>query len=262
MWYTNKRAIFEALKQFRIVYPDNNLTLLVTGIKKDDAEEYDKNFSSIIKEKFNISKIEYFYKEDYKWNSDPDKTRDDMIIYAHALLDKTIYMPSDDMDFVVNCSEDWFPFKKISINKNDQVSGRPREWDNWMNKELLSKFDYARTNNVVLWFAHGDFINLNIFKEKYTLENKEYITNILKEAYPLDMKLFADYIYSVWNTFIFDKFVDGKKDTFDLPSDINPELPEETFKRTDCYSRHGYKGYYHQPPSEEMIELGIKPYYE
>ena len=47
IWHTSQTAIFESLKQFRSVYPDNNLVLLITCVKKNKVEEYDNNFSNI-----------------------------------------------------------------------------------------------------------------------------------------------------------------------------------------------------------------------
>ena len=42
MWYTNQRAIFESFKLLRAIYPDSDLTLLVTGISKDEVENLPK----------------------------------------------------------------------------------------------------------------------------------------------------------------------------------------------------------------------------
>ena len=63
MWYTNQRAIFESFKLLRAIYPDSDLTLLVTGISKDEVEKYNNNFVNIIKDKFNIDFLDTRYKE-------------------------------------------------------------------------------------------------------------------------------------------------------------------------------------------------------
>ena len=97
MWYTNQRAIFESFKLLRAIYPDSDLTLLVTGISKDEVEKYNNNFVNIIKDKFNINKVDYFYLEDYKWNWDGSRTQDELLKYNHDLLDKMVEMPNENV---------------------------------------------------------------------------------------------------------------------------------------------------------------------
>ena len=52
---------------------------MVTGISKDEVEKYNNNFVNIIKDKFNINKVDYFYLEDYKWNWDGSRTQDELL---------------------------------------------------------------------------------------------------------------------------------------------------------------------------------------
>lgn len=255
MWYTNQRAIFESFKLLRAVYPDNDLTLLVTGISKDEVEEYNNNFINIIKDKFNINKIDYFYKEDYKWNGDSSRTQEELLKYNHDLMDKMVYMPADDVEYIIFGSEDWHLFKEIPITGEYEAGAKIRGWDDWMREEMKQKFDYS-VNCGIPWFQHGYYMNLKIFKQKYTQENKDYITNTLLELYPTH-PLFSDYVHSVWNTFVFTK-MEKASYILDLPSELNEETPLESFERTNCVSRHGYKLYYPQPLSEEMLQLGIK----
>jgi len=259
MWYTNQRAIFESFKLLRTIYPDSDLTLLVTGVSKDEVEKYNNNFVNIIKDKFNINKVDYFYLEDYKWNWDGSRTQDELLKYNHDLLDKMVEMPNENVDIMVFGSEDWHLFKEIPITGEYGVGAKLRDWDGWMREEMKQKFDYS-VNYRIPWFQHGHYMNLKTFKQKYTQENKDYIINTLKELYPTH-QLFSDYVHSVWNTFVFDK-IENAQYILDLPSEISEETPFESFEKYDCVSRHGYKMYYTQPPSEEMIELGIKPYYE
>ena len=255
MWYTNQKAIFESFKLLRNVYPDSDLTLLVTGISKNEVEEYNNNFINIIKNRFNISKVDYFYKEDYKWNDDHSKTQKELLKYNHDLIDRMVCMPADDVEYMVFGSEDWHIFKKIPITGEYEVGAKIRGWDDWMKEEMKQKFDYS-VNCGIPWFQHGNYMNLKIFKQKYTQENKDYIENTLLELYPT-FQLFSDYVHGVWNTFVFGK-IENVSYILDLPSEINEETPLESFKRTNCVSRHGYKLYYLQPLSEEMVQLGIK----
>lgn len=257
VWYINKTAIFEALKQFRKIYPDNELYLVPSGIPKSEFEEYHKNFIEIIQKEFNITKIEYLFKEDWKWVFDPESETSDMIEYSHGLLDKMISMPSKDIDIVVNGSEDWYIFKPLPITGEFEASGRITGWDPWMDQEAMKeKFNY-NTNLYPPWFQHGHYVNIKTLKEKYTEENKKYIADSLNKIY-FNWKIFPDYIFSVWNIFSFTKFQQGSDYIYELASEISNETPLETFQRTNCYSRHGYKALYRNPPTEEMIQLGIK----
>lgn len=258
IWYSNKTAIFEALKQLRKVYPNNKLYFLPSGLSKSEVEEYHKNFTTIIEKEFNITKTEYLFKENHKWLFDTETKRNDFIEYGHVVLDKTIFMPDNDIDIIINGSEDWYVFKPLPITGEFEVSGRITGWDPWMNQKLMrEKFNYNINPNP-LWFQHGHYINIKLFKEKYTEENKNYVINALKEAYPVDFKLFPDYIFSVWNVFAFTKFQQGSDYIYELSSELSNETPLETFQKTNCYSRHGYKALYGAPLTEEMIQLGIK----
>ena len=256
IWHTSQTAIFESLKQFRSVYPDNNLVLLITCVKKNKVEEYDNNFSNIIKKKFNISKIEYFYEEDYRWGYVAEGARDNYLKYTNNWLEKITTIPDDDVDFLVFAAEDWYVFKELPIRYECDVSGKYRSWDEWMNKKITEKFDY-NINKDILWFQHGHYYNLNLLREKYTEENKNYITETLKELYPLNFILMPDYILSVWNTHIFKNFYNADY-IYEMPSETCDDTPLESFQKTNCYSVHGYKTLYGKPFTEEMKQLGIK----
>ena len=73
---------------------------MVTGISKDEVEKYNNNFVNIIKDKFNINKVDYFYLEDYKWNWDGSRTQDELLKYNFDLLDKLVEMTNENGDIM------------------------------------------------------------------------------------------------------------------------------------------------------------------
>lgn len=257
IWYTNQTAAFDAFKQLRKIYPNNELHVMFFGLKQEKIESYHKNYTEIIEKEFNITKVDYASVNDYKPVFEVDTNIDDTIKYSHAILDRTVFMPSDNVDIIVNGSEDWYVFKSLPITGEFEMSGRITGWDPWMNPEVMKKkFDYSVNSNPI-WFQHGHYINIKLFKEKYTEENKKYITESLKEAYP-NYKVFPDYILGVWGLLAFTKFQSGNEYIYELPSEVNNETPFESFQKTDCYCRHGYKSLYGTPLTEEMLQLGIK----
>lgn len=245
MWHENKKAAYDSLQQLRKVYPDNEIVMLITGVNKDNVEQYEKEFIDVIKSEFNISKVDHLLKDDFVGYCDHTRNIDDLLHYNDVLLEKTFYMLDESTDFVLFGSEDLYIFKEIPINPECDVCGNPRMWDAWMKEEMKQKFDYSK-NDKILWFQHGHYLNLKKFKQVFTKETREYINNTLKELYPNSQSIFSDYYTSIWCTLACDTFCRADY-LLELPSEITDETPLETFNRTQCHARHGYKKLYKQP---------------
>ena len=56
--------------------------LIKSNILYEKKFKYNNNFVNIIKDKFNISKVDYFYLEDYKWNGDNSRTQEELLEYT------------------------------------------------------------------------------------------------------------------------------------------------------------------------------------
>ena len=147
VWHTNQLAAFEALKQLRSVYPTDEVILVIAGLKRENFDEYDKNFTQIIKQHFNITKTDYLYIDDHPYMSTtalrvPHTAviRDEYMKFAHIWLDQFVSLPSDDVDIIINGSDDWVPLRPIPINFEIDVCGRICEVYDWMNGNELKKY--------------------------------------------------------------------------------------------------------------------------
>ena len=260
VWHTSKLSTFEALKQLRLIYPNNELILVIAGLSKNSVEEYDRDFTQIIKDKFNISKIDYIFTEDSPYMAkcylsipDIDQVRDEYIKFSHLWLDKFVSLPSDDMDIMVNCSDDWYPLREIPIDCDIDVCGRYAHWSDWMNEEKLRpKFNFLK-EDLLIWLAHGHYLNIKKLKQKYTPENKAYLESVLKEVIDPKIPLFLDYMHCLWNVIAFDTF---ENDNYTL--EVNAFSINSQEDSCGFPAIHGGTGLHFVPISEEMIQLGIK----
>jgi len=245
MWQGNQKAAYESLKQIRKVYPDNEIAILVVGVKREDLDLYENSYLSIIRRDFNIKKIEHLHKDDNIGYFDQGRTVDDLLEYNDILLEKTLYMFEESTEYVINASEDLYIFKEIPINPNFDVCGNPRPWDYWMKEEMKEKFNYDKFSDFI-WFQHGHYLNLKKLKEVFNQQKRDYVIKTLKDLYPNELSIFSDFFIGVWCALAYDTF--SRADyLLELPSEITEETPLETFNRTDCYARHGYKALYNQP---------------
>ena len=245
MWYVHQKATYDTLKQLRTVYPENEIAMLVTGLPKADVEEYERNFLSIIRRDFNISNIDFLYGDNHPGHFHPEKTSESILRYNDILLEKTLFMLDKSTDYAIFCSEDLYIFKEIPINPDCDVCCSSRPWDHWINEEIKNKLDYDKYPHIP-WFQHGHYLNLHTFKKAFTQENREYIKSIVRELYPGFTSIFSDYFTSLWCTLACDTFCDISDYLCELPSELTDETPLETFNRTECHARHGYKVLYGQ----------------
>jgi hypothetical protein len=261
VWHTNQLAAFEALKQLRSVYPTDEVILVVAGLKRENSDEYDKNFTQIIKQHFNITKTDYLYIDDHPYMSTtalrvPHTAviRDEYMKFAHIWLDQFVSLPSDDVDIIVNGSDDWVPLRPIPINFEIDVCGRICEIYDWMNGNKLKKYINIDT---MCWIQHGHYMNFQKLKKAYTEENKKYIENAIKNTYPPNIPLFLDYMHSLWNSLVFEKMINAHYITEISPSDHNSSFDKENHN-----SLHGSKALRNLPISQEMVDLNIIPTYK
>jgi len=245
IWHEHQKAAYESLKQLRITYPETEIAVLVTGLPKANLEHYENTYIATIKETFNITKVEYLYKEDFLGHFHAEVTQENILDYNDILLEKTLYMLDDSTDFVIYCSEDLYVFKQVPINPDYDVCCNLRPYDDWMNKEMQNRFDYSKYSGTA-WFQHGHYLNSNKFKKVFTAENREYVKKVIKELYPNRRNIYSDYFTSIWCILACDTFGSAQNYFLELPSGITEETPLETFNRTGCHVRHGYKVLYHQ----------------
>ena len=260
VWHTNKLSIFEAMKRLRSVYPDNEVVLVIAGLSKDSVTEYENDFVNIIKSKFNITTIDYLFIEDSPYMAkcilnvpEQESKREEYMKFSHLWFDKFVFLPSEYMDVVVNCSDDWYPITQIPIDYDVDVCGRLTPWSDWMEEEKMkSKFNFSK-NELVTWIQHGHYMNIKKLKQKYTEENKKYIDDVVRDVFPSNLPIFLDYFHSLWNVVAFDTFKSADHIHEVGAFKINYEEDNHGFP-----SIHGGKGLHFLPISEEMIQLGIK----
>jgi len=246
MWHENQKAAYDSLKQLRVIYPDTEIALLVTGVYRANLEEYENNFLNIIKKDFNINKISHLHKDEYIGYFDSRRTLEDLLYYNDTLLEKTFFMLDESTDYVLFCSEDLYVFKEIPINPECDVCCNLRPWDDWMDVRIKEKLNCNKDFKIP-WFQHGHYLNLNKFKNKFTLENRELVNNTIRELYPDATFIYSDYFTSLWCLLACDTFCSASNYLLELASEDTNETPLETFNRTKCYARHGYKTLYKQP---------------
>jgi hypothetical protein len=263
VWYTNQLSTFEALKQLRLFYPTDEIVLVVAGLKRENSDEYDKNFTQIVKQHFNITKTDYLYVDDHPYMNksslripDISKTRDEYTKFAHVWLDQFMSLPSDDVEIIFSCSDDWIPFGVIPINFDIDVCGRIVESHEWMNVEELTKYINI-DDNKVCWIQHGHYMNLKKLRQVYNDTNKQYIENVIKNLYNPELPMFLDYIYALWNSLTFEKMISA-----DYILEVGIYGSPEDAKSQNYLSSHGSKLLHNQPISQEMINLNIIPSYE
>lgn len=245
MWHQNQRAAYESLKQLRKVYPTQEIVLQVTGVYRKDLEKFKQEFLELIQAKFNITKVVHLHKDDFIGYFHPQRTIYDLLLYNDALLDYTFNTLEEGTDFMLFGSEDLYVFKQIPIDPLCDICCNPREWDSWMNTEAKNIFNYSVTNKI-LWFQHGHYLNLKKFKQVFTPENRKYISDNLAKLYPNSQSIYSDYFTSIWSTFACTNYKSVYEYLIELPSEVSNETPFETFERTNCYARHGYKALYNQ----------------
>lgn len=261
VWHTNQLSTFEALKQLRLFYPTDEIILVIAGLKRENSDEYDKNFTQIVKQYFNIAKTDYLYIDDHPYMNKsslriPDilKTRDEYTKFAHVWLDQFVSLPSSDVDIIFSCSDDWMMYDKIPIDYDVDVCGRITDSSDWMKIDELKK--YINIDRPC-WIQHGHYMNLKKLRQSYNEENKQYIENIIKTLYSLELPMFLDYIYALWNALSFEKMINAnyiiETGCFGL---------FEQAKQKNFISAHGSKLLHNLPISQEMINLNIIPSYE
>lgn len=261
VWHTNQLSTFEALKQLRLFYPTDEIILVVAGLKKEDVVEYDKNFTQIVKQHFNIAKTDYLYIDDHPYMNkaslkieDTSIIRDEYTKFAHIWLDQFTSLPSDDIDIIFSCSDDWVPFGPIPIDFDVDVCGRITSPSDWMKIDELQKYINI---NELCWIQHGHYMNLKKLRKVYNQENKKHIENTIKTLYPPELPMFLDYIYALWNALSFQTMKSA-----DYIAETGCYGSFEEAKSQNCTSAHGSKLLHNQPISQEMINLNIIPSYE
>lgn len=261
VWHTNQLSTFRALKQLRLFYPTDEIILVVAGLKRKDFDEYDKNFTQIVKHHFNISKTDYLYIDDHPYMNkaslsihNPLNIRDEYTKFAHVWLDQFTSLPSDDVDIIFSCSDDWIPFDKVLIDYDVDVCGRITDASDWMKIDKLSKyFNITKP----CWIQHGHYMNLKKLRQAYNDTNKQHIENIIKILYNPELPMFLDYIYALWNSLAFETMVSA-----DYILEVGIYGSPEDAKLKNFISSHGSKLLHNQPISQEMINLNITPSYE
>ena len=243
MWYEHQKAAYESLKQLRKVYPTEEIVLQVTGVYKKDLEKFKQEFLDLIQVKFNINKVVHLHRDDYVGYFDRQRTVQDLLSYNDALLDYSFNTLEEDTDFMLFGSEDLYVFKQIPIDPSCDICCNPREWSSWMNPKAKDVFNYGITDKI-LWFQHGHYLNLKKFKQVFTPENRKYVLDNLAELYPDAQNIYSDYFTSIWSTLACKTYKPVYDYLIELPSEVTDETPLETFKRTNCYARHGYKELY------------------
>lgn len=249
MWHDNQKALYLSIEQTRKVYTDNEIVLCVCGLAKKDLIEYERNFISVIKEKFKIAKVSYLFADDYIGQTDGNRSVDDMILWSDKVFEINLLSFEDDTDYTIFASEDLYIYKPLPINEKIDICANIRPYDIWMNqKELEKNFNFnniIKEGDKICWYQHGHYLNQKKFKSVYTEENRKYVNNTLKKIFPNYLGLFYDFHVAIWCTFVCTpETVKADDYVLQIPSEVSDELPIESFHRTNCYAVHGYKKLY------------------
>jgi hypothetical protein len=282
VWYDDKRSIYESIKRLRKFYPGDELIVVIAGLKQDEVEEYHKNYTEKIEKTFNISCIDYITIEEAPemvgngkdLRCVKDNYRDTWYNFSSLWLDRMVKLPSENVDILVACSDDWMVLDKIPFDYNVDANGFITNISKWMNEDAMKKnFKYKLDPSKFMWWpASGCYMNFKKFKQGYNEINKEYIKNFVKNTYDPTLGMYLDFVCGLWAIHLFDSFaltdyifnyhagehiikkyggiLDGEEQTVD-------EYPEEIYERTSCISVHSYKTFRNMPISEEMISLNI-----
>jgi hypothetical protein len=282
VWYDDKRSIYESLKRLRKVHPNEELVVVIAGLKQNKIEEYHKNYTEKIKKLFSITTIDYITIEEFPemqgngkdLRCSSDNYRDTWFNFSTLWIDRMVKLPSENVDILMACSDDWMVLEKVPFNYDVDASGMIMGISEWMNGDAMKKhFAYKLDPSKFIWWpAAGCYMNFRKFKQGYNEVNKEYIKKFVENTYAPTLGMYLDFICGLWVVHLFDSFVstdyifnidagehiikkyggrlDGEEQTID-------EYPEEINKRTSCISVHSYKTFRNMPISEEMINLNI-----
>jgi hypothetical protein len=282
VWYDDKRSIYESLKRLRKFHPDDELVVVIAGLKQDEINEYHKNYTKKIEKIFNISCIDYITMEEAPEMAGngkdlkiiKDNYRDTWYNFSSLWLDRMVKLPSENADVLVACSDDWMVLDKIPFDYNIDVNGLTDNIAVWMDGDAMKKsFSYKLNSSRFIWFpAAGCYMNFKKFKQGYNEVNKEYIKNFVKDTYAPTLGMYLDFICGLWAIHLFDSFSHSNHilnyntadhiiikhgGKIDKDTQTIDEYPEEINKRTSCVSVHSYKTFRNMPISDEMINLNI-----
>lgn len=281
VWYKNKRSTYEAIKRLRKVYPNDELILVIAGLKQDEIEIYHKEYTEKIKNIFNIATIDYITMEESPemlgntLRVDQNQHRDTWYNFSLIWLDKMVKLPSENIDILVACSDDWMIMEKIPFNYGVDVSGMITNTSEWMEEELIRKcFQYnLPRSNFMWWPASGCYMNFKKFKEGYNEKNKEYIKEFITNTYSPTLGMYTDFVCGLWALHLFDSFTNSSYILhYDAANHVVAkyggrmegdeqyvdEYPEDIYQKTSFISLHSYKTFRNIPISDEMKSLGIK----
>jgi hypothetical protein len=282
VWYDDKRSIYESLKRLRKVHPNEELVVVIAGLKQNEIEEYHKNYTEKIKKIFNISCIDYITMEEFPEMAGNGKDlkcfnnnyRDTWFNFSELWIDRMVKLPSENVDILMACSDDWMVLEKVPFDYNIDVNGLTDNIAKWMDEDAMkSNFKYKLDPSRFIWWpAAGCYMNFKKFKQGYNEVNKEYIKNFVKDTYAPTLGMYLDFICGLWAIHLFDSFSHSNHilnyNTADhiitkhggkVNKDIQTidEYPEEINEKTSCVSVHSYKTFRNMPISDEMINLNI-----
>jgi hypothetical protein len=282
VWYDDKRSIYESLKRLRKVHPNDELIIVIAGLKQNEIEEYHKTYTQKIETLFNISCIDYIPMEEFPEMAGNGKDlrclnnnyRDTWLNFSELWLDRMVKLPSNNVDILMACSDDWMVLKEIPFDYNTDVNGLITDVSEWMNVDAMKNaFPYKLNSSKFPWWpAAGCYINFKKFKQGYNKTNKEYIRNFIETTYSPTLGMYLDFVCGLWAVYLFDDFsisnhilqynatnhiiikyggkLKGEIQTID-------EYPEEIGEKNNCISIHSYKTFRNMPISDEMINLNI-----
>ena len=287
VWYDDKRSIYESLKRLRKFHPDDELIVVIAGLKQDEINEYYKTYAQKIETLFNISCIDYITMEEFPGMAGNGKDlkcldtnyRDTWFNFSELWLDRMVKLPSENVDILMACSDDWMVLEKIPFNNNVDVNGLISDISVWMNGDAMkSNFSYKLNPSKFIWWpAAGCYMNFKKFKQGYNETNKKYIKNFVETTYAPTLGMYLDFICGLWAVHLFDSFstsdhilqynardhiITKYGGIIDKDIQTVDEYPEEIYERktqekVSCISIHSYKTFKNMPVSDEMINLNI-----
>lgn len=263
VWVSNLRSVYENIKQLRKIYPQEKIFLTVAGLESKQKDIFLKDFGNRFASIFNISKIGFLFTDKIplmpttKWRCLQNNTsvRDGFNTFNNIWLKKLVETVDNDVDILVNCSDDWFIFEKVNFNLDQDISCRLTEWSDWMLKDKVIDF-FKKDLNFVPWMQHGHYFNYKKFLKGYTESNINKVNSFVEQVYSENLPIFLDYFHALWNILIFDSYSDSN---FISENKENPFILKNT---VDVKSFHGYIGYRGKRFSSEMLRLGLKEIYE
>lgn len=275
VWFKNKRSIFESLKRFRKVYPQEELVVLIAGIKSSNIQFYKNEFSNLLQLYFNIKIVEYLPIEEYPdmcgsgLTANNNNLRDTWYYFSEKWLDYIVSLVEITTDIVVVCTDDCMIFKKIPTNYESDMSGMITGYSEWMYAEkIIKEFNSKLNNNHFIWWpANFLYINYKKFCDGYNQTNKNFIKNFINQNYEPNLPVHIDFVCGLWGLLIFDNFesatyiqhIDTANDSIKIINgeEFPEKYPEDIFIENKGVLIHSYKTFRNMAISNEMKDIGF-----